>query len=139
VALGFTPNDLEADEKRLVFGLRTGRVERSAITAASWRLECAHVLAWALGLRNAIDEAADLPSLRANLPANAAALEATCAETRVRPLEELLAARHEWSLKAFPLADAAPSEERSRTLERVRALRWLTEPDQHELSMTTVL
>lgn len=131
VALGFTPRALEAVEQQLVFGLRSGQIEQSVVQGASWRLECAHVLAWALGLR-ALDADADLDSLRAALPADAAALEAMGTAATVRPLGELLAARHTWSLRAFePLP---PGDERSQILERMRALRWLTEPEHQELT-----
>jgi hypothetical protein len=138
VALGWTPHDLETAEQRLAMGLHTGRVDQKDSIAAMWRLECAGVLAWALGLEAAIGPL-DHKRLRAHCPADAAAFRALVASATVRPLNTIMSARHEWSMRWFPMEPTPPSEERSQTLERVRALRWLTEADQVELSATPVL
>lgn len=142
LGLGFTPGDLEECERRFVMSLRTGRVNQNDATAAMWRLECAGVLAWALGLETAIlpvERSVELASLRSRLPADAAALRAFADGATVRPLPELLAARHEWSIQWPPLEVAPPGEARSRVLERMRSVRWLTEPALVELSATQVL
>jgi hypothetical protein len=142
LGLGFTPDDLEDRERQFVMSLRTGRVDGNEATAAMWRLECAGVLAWALALEPAIlpvEQSVDLAPLRSRLPADAAALRAFADGATVRPLPELLAARHDWSVRWFTREVAPPSEERSRVLERVRAIRWLTEPALFELTSTPVL
>lgn len=141
VAFGMTPRDLESAEQRLAFGLHTGQVDGAAVTAAMWRLEDAAVLAWALGLRDTIPpvtEAADPQSLRSLVPTDAARFAEFCEKATIRPLGELLEARNEWAMKFFPVEHQGPGEERSRMLERVRALRWLTEAEQEELCSTPV-
>lgn len=142
VGLGFSPADLEDDEQRFVMSLRSGRVARDAALAATWRLECAGVLAWALGLEAAIlpiERSAESASLRALVPADAAAFRAFSGAATVRPISELMTAHREWSTRWFPLEIQPPSDERSRALERVRAIRWLTEPHVPSLSATTIV
>ncbi len=142
LGLGFTPSDLEERERPFVMSLRSGKVDQSAVMAAMWRLECAGVLAWALGLETVIlpsERSVELAPLRSKLPADAAAFRAFADGATVRPLPALLAARHEWSMRWFPIEGAPPGEVRSRVLERMRAIRWLTEPALLELSATQVL
>ena len=81
----------------------------------------------------------ELAPLRSRLPADTAALRTFADGATVRSLPELLAAHHEWSARWFPLEGAPPGEERSRVLERMRAIRWLTEPPLAELGATQVL
>jgi len=141
VALGMRPDDLESAEQRLAWGVRTGQVEGGLAVSTMWRIEGAGVLAWALGLRQSIrpvGEAEEPDSLRSELPTNATTFEAFCRRATVRPLGELLVARHEWATRWFPVEQQGPHEERSRILERIRALRWLTEPEQDELCTTPV-
>jgi hypothetical protein len=140
--LGFTPGDLEEREWSFVMSLRTGNVDRNDATAALWRLECAGVLAW--GIRACHGAPArrafcGARPLRFRLPADAASLRAFADGATVRPLPDLLAARHEMSMRWFSLEGAPPSEKRSRVLERMRTIRWLTEPALLELSATQVL
>jgi hypothetical protein len=142
LGLGFTPLDLEVAERSFVMSLRTGKVDRDAAIGAMWRLECAGVLAWALGLEPAIlpvDQHAELAPLKARLPADAAALRRFVDSATMRPLGSLMSARSEWQMRWFPLEVTEPSEKRSRVLERMRAIRWLTEPALAELSATQVL
>jgi hypothetical protein len=141
VAFGMTPNDLESAEQRLAFGLHTGKVEGALVIEAMWRLEDAAVLAWALGLRESIltvGEAAKPDGLKALLPKNATEFQSFCRSAKVRPLGELMKARNEWAVRFFPVENQGPSEERSRILERIRALRWLTEGEHKELCLTPV-
>jgi len=141
VALGMTPRDLESTEEQFAFGLHTGKVDRALASDAMWRAESAAVLAWALSLRDQIlpsDRGEDPASLRAMFPKDAAAFTTFCQTAKLRPLAELLAARHEWMTQFFPVEAQAPSETRSRILERLRALRWLTEQEHDELCSTPV-
>ena len=141
VSLGWTPRDLESAEQRLALGLHTGKLDGNDALSAMWRLEGAGVLAWALGRQSAIlpiDRHVDLPDLRAECPEDAAGFRRFAETAAVRPIHELMAARTEWSTRYFPIEHSLPSEERSRILERVRALRWLTESEQTELCATPV-
>jgi len=141
VAMGLGPGDLESRESQFALGVHQGRVDQQWATATAWRLECAQVLAWALGLAELlpVDAAAELAPLIELLPADAAGFRAFCDHATPRPLAELLTANGQWCQIFFPLEPAPPSEERSRAIERVRALRWLVEPDLVELSSIQVV
>ncbi|HEY3805011.1 MAG TPA: DUF4272 domain-containing protein [Kofleriaceae bacterium] len=141
LGVGFTPGDLEASERSFVMSLRTGKIAPNDAMAAAQRLECAGVLAWALELEPAIlpvDRSAELASLRSRLPLDTAGWQAFSGAVSVRPLPELLAARHEWSTRWFELEVRPASDERQRVADRARAIRWLTEPELVELSATKV-
>jgi len=141
IALGWKPDDLESAERRFVVGLNTGRVDPNDALAAMWRLEGAGVLAWALGLRERIlpvEQSVDRADLRAACPEDAAGFLRFAETSTVRSLPQLMSARHEWSMRYFPIENAPPGEERSRIIERVRALRWITESAQAELSATAL-
>lgn len=115
LGLGFTPGDFERGERSFVMSLRTGQVNRNDATAAMQRLECAGVLAWALGLEAAIlpiEQRVELAPLRAHLPAEAATLRAFSDHATLRAMPELLAARHDCATQWFPREGAPPSEER---------------------------
>jgi hypothetical protein len=79
-----------------------------------------------------------LDPLRALVPSTAAALQALATSAKAHPLAELLAARNELSMRWFPLEGAPDGEDRSRALERARAIRWLTEATCVELTSTSV-
>lgn len=137
VALELAPSDLEPAEQRLAAGLRSGQIDERDAIGAMWRLECAGVLLWALGRVDevlAVQEHVELAEVRSTVPADAAELRAFYDGARLRPQHELLAVFHQWSVKFFDVEHHAPSEARSRILERARAMRWLTDPALHELS-----
>lgn len=144
VRLGLSPDDLETAERDLAFGLRSGHVVPRAVTAAQWRLETAPVLVWALGLRESFpsaEEPADLGMLRGALPADAAGLEqlTAAAAATMRPLGAWMEQRALWMERMLPLLEQPASAPRSRAIERLRALLWLTDPGEEELSAVAVV
>lgn len=141
VKLGFAPGDLEPSEREFVLSLRSGRVDSAAATAAAWRLDGAAVLAWSLGLRDSIppeDEGVELEPLLALVPADREAF-ASFAASIGRPLAALMTERHAWMMRMLPLEIERPSQRRSRVIERFRALLWLTNPHEVELSSVQVV
>lgn len=143
VELGFGPGDLEPSERDFVMSLRSGRVDPAATTAATWRLECAAVLAWALGLRDSIpseEEGVELEPLLALVPDDREAFAAfAVSTTRTRALAALMTEYRAWMMRMLPLEPQPPSETRSRVIERFRALMWLTNPHETELSSVEVV
>jgi hypothetical protein len=142
--LGFGPDDLESAERTLALGLRSGRVEPVSVTAATWRLDCAAVLAWALGLRDLIpgeSESIELAPLRSLVPFDRDAVSALsfAAADSARSLSELMEQRHAWMMRMLPIMAGPPTETRSRVMERFRALLWLTDPNEDELCTVRVV
>jgi len=106
-----------------------------------WRIEGAAVLAWALRLRDSIppaSEGVDPRSMLAALPRDGLGLRALVRGAELRPVPEIMTAWNEWLTQWVPVQHAAPSEGRSRVLERCRALRWLAESDRTDLCTTPV-
>lgn len=135
VALGLQPGTFEPQEEAFLMGVATGQMDPRLMMGAQWRLECAAMLAWALGQpAPSPSQSAELDAVEGLIPADKAAFDAFCASAELRTLPVLMSKRGEVLNQFFPLMISGAGEARSRALERARAMRWLTEPSEAELS-----
>lgn len=135
--LGEGPTWLEHPEAHLLYAVANGgRLELGVIVQLSWRDQAAWTLAWAAGWTDLDPSSSDEEpeDLLAWLPASDGEFHRRVATTRFRPLDELRdrLARALVEVETTP----TPSEHHSALVERIKALRWLTEPWWPELALT---
>lgn len=130
------PEWFEHPEAMLLLAVAQGGPLQPAVLAQlSWRDHAASTLAWALGWHDE-DPLEDYGASRllAKLPSSAEELKARVETSNLRPISELLAVLGRAKEGLEPAS--APSLAHSMSVERVKALRWLTEPWWPELALT---
>jgi hypothetical protein len=136
---------LEGPEHQLL-GTHVGNADRTSILRAHWMGECETSLAWALHMLDAVPSNSvpgDRPAIDRLLPRAPDEVRSFVEKARLRPPLDIASVRatlrqerQTWMQRRNP-ADEQTCTRSSRTLERYRAIVWLTQPDQTDLWATS--